>query len=271
VTVVAGGIPLLLDIHLEIASGEHVGIVGASGAGKSSLLGLLLGWLGATEGSVSIDGRSLDAERLRELRNETAWVDPAIQLWEQSLLDNLAYGDDERIDETLPPALSGADLLEVLERQPEGLQSNVGEGGARLSGGQGQRVRLGRAFMRRQPRLVLLDEPFRGLERERRRELLRRARQHWQKATLLLVSHDVDDTNELDRVVVIEGGRVVEVGDPRALLQNPESRYASLSQRARALRQELWSAAEWRKLSVVGGRVSPTDSAPTSPAGARDA
>jgi ATP-binding cassette subfamily B protein len=171
------------------------------------------------------------------------------------LLANLAYGDDQRLEEALPQALRSADLLQVLEQLPQGLQSNLGEGGSRLSGGQGQRVRLGRAWLRQRPRLVLLDEPFRGLTRERRRELARRARHHWQAATLLFVSHDVEDTAELDHVLVIDNGRLVERGDPRVLLRDPRSRYAGLTRAARALRGELWQSAFWRRLSVLGGRL----------------
>jgi ATP-binding cassette subfamily B protein len=186
-------------------------------------------------------------------------VDPAIQLWEMSLFDNLAYGDDDHPEELLPRALSRADLLEVLSRLPDGLASNLGEGGALLSGGQGQRVRLGRAILRRQPRLVLLDEPFRGLPRESRRELLARAREHWRATTLLFVSHDVEDTSQLDQVIVIDGGRIVERGDPRALLADASSVYAGLTHSARALRAELWGASLWRKLSVCGGRLGASE------------
>lgn len=261
VTVVAGGHTLLRGIDLEIEPGQHVGIVGASGAGKSSLIGLLLGWLTSAQGTLHLDGQPLDPERQRELYAQTAWVDPAIQLWERSLYDNLAYGDDEHAEERLPQALSRADLLEVLEHLPEGLAANLGEGGTLLSGGQGQRVRLGRAFLRRRPRLVLLDEPFRGLERERRRELLERARQHWRSATLLFVSHDVEDTSQLDQVLVIDAGRIIERGSPRRLLQDPSSAYARLSHGARALRDELWNAPLWRKLSVRQGRVESSDAA----------
>jgi len=174
----AGGHTLLEAAELQIAAGSHVAIVGASGAGKSSLLGLFLGWLAPSSGSVRVDGELLDASRLARLRESTAWIDPAVRLWDQSLYDNLVFGDDEQPQRRLGTALAGSDLSELLEQLPEGLQAGLGEGGVRLSGGQGQRVRLGRGLMRQQARLVLLDEPFRGLERERRRELLRRVREH---------------------------------------------------------------------------------------------
>src|SRR6185503_12153807 len=89
VTVKAGGHTILDGVDLEIAAGSHVAVVGPSGAGKSSLVGLLLGWHAPSSGRVTIDGEPLDARRLERLREETAWVDPSVQLWNRSLFDNL--------------------------------------------------------------------------------------------------------------------------------------------------------------------------------------
>jgi ABC-type transport system involved in cytochrome bd biosynthesis fused ATPase/permease subunit len=123
-------------------------------------------------------------------------------------------------------------------------------------------VRLGRAFLRRQPRLVLLDEPFRGLERERRAELLRRTRSLFRDATLLFASHDIEHTRELDEVLVIETGQIVERGDPRALLEDHASRYSELERSSRLLSRELWDAPFWRRFRVEGGSVDATCSGP---------
>src|SRR5262249_6050227 len=170
---------ILENLDLDIAAGSHVAIVGVSGAGKSSLLGLLLGWHRAASGCVRVEGELLDAARLDRLRNETAWVDPAVQLWNATLIDTLLYGPSPDAAPPLGAVVEGAALTEVLQRLPEGLQARLGESGGLLSGGQGQRVRLGRALVRSDARLVLLDEPFRGLDREQRRALLRRAREVW--------------------------------------------------------------------------------------------
>jgi ABC-type bacteriocin/lantibiotic exporter with double-glycine peptidase domain len=255
VTVRVGGHTLLQEISAEIPSGSHVAIVGASGAGKSSLLGLFLGWLTPSEGSVAVDGEPLNAERLARLREETAWADPAVRLWEQSLYDNVVFGDDGDAERALPAVIACADLFEVLGQLPEGMQADLGEGGVRVSGGQGQRVRLGRALMRERARLVILDEPFRGLERARRREMLGRVREHWPRVTLLFVSHDITDTLDLDRVLVLDAGRIVEDGVPSGLMADPCSRYAALVRAEQALRTELWSAAQWRRQSIQNGRL----------------
>jgi len=166
----AGGHTILQDIDLCIKAGEHVAIVGPSGAGKSSLVGLLLGWHRPSQGEILIDGRPLDGENLQALRRATAWVDPAVQIWNRSLFDNLRYGVDGREAGPIGEAINAADLYDVLERLPEGLKTDLGEGGGLISGGEGQRVRLGRAMLRGDVRLVVLDEPFGGLDREKRRE-----------------------------------------------------------------------------------------------------
>jgi ATP-binding cassette subfamily B protein len=261
VMVQAGGHTILSDIQLAIRNGEHVAIVGPSGAGKTSLVGLLLGWHRPAVGRVLVDGVPLVGERLQILRRETAWVDPAVQLWNRSLLDNLRYGDQRSNAAPLSPAIEGADLFEILERLPAGLQTPLGEGGGLVSGGEGQRVRLGRALLRSGVRLAILDEPFRGLDREKRRRLLAQARQHWQAATLICITHDVGETRGFERVLVIEEGRVVEDGPPDVLAAQPDSRYSAMLEAEEAVRVGLWESANWRRLWLKEGRLRANDDA----------
>ncbi len=256
VGVLAAGHRILTDLDLRLEPGEHVAVVGSSGAGKSSFLGLLLGWHRASEGRVLVDGEPLEGERLARLRRETAWVDPAVQLWNQPFLENLLYGADPEEAAALSEAMETADLRDVLERLPDGLATRLGEGGALLSGGQGQRVRLGRAALRGDARLVLLDEPFRGLDRDRRHALLARARRRWHGATLLCVTHDVGDTFDFPRVLVVEGGRVVEDAPPALLAADPESRYRALLDAEGDVRRGLWGSARWRRLVLGSGRLT---------------
>jgi ATP-binding cassette subfamily B protein len=255
VSVHAGGHPILQDVDCRIAAGCHVAIVGASGAGKSSLVGLLLGWHRPAAGRVLVDGAPLDAARLERLRAETAWVDPAVHLWNRPLLDNLLYGAPEDRPPGLGAVLPEAGLLEVLRGLPEGLQTPLGEGGGCLSGGEGQRVRFARAMTRPRARLVVLDEPFRGLDRACRRTLLQRARGLWRGATLLCITHDVCETRDFKRVLVIESGRVVEDGPPARLAGEATSRYRALLEAEEAVRAGLGSGASWRRLRLAGGRL----------------
>jgi ATP-binding cassette subfamily B protein len=144
VSIRAAGHLILSGIDLVIEAGSHMAIVGPSGAGKSSLVGILLGWHRPATGRVLIDGAPLDSQRLERLRRETAWVDPAVQLWNRSFLDNLFYGVSADSALPLSRVVEQADLCDVLEKLPEGLQMPLGEGGAFVSGGEGQRVRVGR-------------------------------------------------------------------------------------------------------------------------------
>ncbi len=255
VSIVAAGHPILRDIRLSVRPGEHIAIIGPSGAGKSSLLGLLLGWHRAVGGEVLVDAVPLAAERLPQLRRETAWVDPAIQIWNRSLLENLRYSPAAGSYPALGQILESADLGGVLARLPEGLQSSLGEGGARLSGGEGQRVRSARALWQQGVRLALLDEPFRGLDREQRCLHLTQARRFWREATLICVTHDVWETKSFGRVVVIEDGCIVEDGRPEELAIDPNSRYRNLLDIEESLRKGLWGAPLWHRVRLDGGRM----------------
>ena len=255
VSVRAAGHTILEDIDLRLERGSHVAIVGPSGAGKSSLVGLLLGWHRPATGRVLVDGEPLDATRLASLREETAWLDPAVQLWNRSLLENLRYGAPPTQGSEMGGVLRGADLFEVLRRLPDGLQTPLGDGGGLLSGGEGQLVRLGRAWSRSTARLVILDEPFRGLDRERRRCLLCQIRRHFRGATLLCITHDVGETLEFDRVLVIEAGRIIEDGPPRRLAADCNSRFRAFLDAEEAVRYGLWDGPGWDHVRVESGRV----------------
>ena len=238
---------LLEAIDLEIAPGSHVAVVGSSGAGKTTLFGLLLGFHFPEDGRVVVDGSLLTGARLAEMRSRTAWVDPAVQLWNRSLEENLRYGNEEAHD------LSAA--LAVLGPLSLPLETKLGEGGALVSGGEGQRVRLGRAFLRKGVRLALLDEPFRGLDRGARKDLLRRARAHWKGATLLAITHDVSECEGFDRVLILEKGRLVEDGAPSVLLDREGSRYRRLLEIEGEL-SRLWSDGSWRSFRLENGRLA---------------
>jgi ATP-binding cassette subfamily B protein len=246
VSVRAAGHRLLEGIDLEIAPGSHVAVVGSSGAGKTTFFGLFLGFHFPEKGRVLVDGSVLTGPRLADVRSQTAWVDPAVQLWNRSLEENLRYGNEEAHD--LSPALA------VLGPLSLPLETKLGEGGALVSGGEGQRVRLGRAFLRKGVRLALLDEPFRGLDRKTRKELLQRARLHWKEATLLAITHDVSECEDFDRVLVLEKGRLVEDGAPSELLDREGSRYRRLLEIEGDL-SRLWSDGSWRSFRLENGRL----------------
>ncbi|MCG8461823.1 MAG: ABC transporter ATP-binding protein/permease [Holophagales bacterium] len=253
VSVVAAGHTLLRDVEGSVGAGERIAVLGVSGAGKSTLLALLLGWHSPAGGRVLIDGAELDAEVLARLRQRTAWVDPAVTLWNRSLFANLRYGDLGE-GAAIRPVCRAAQLRAVIAGLPSGLATLVGEGGGRLAGGEGQRVRFGRALTRRQADLVVLDEPFRGLERARRESLLRQAFEWWQGATLFCATHDLGLAHLFDRVAVIHGGELVELDTPEALSARPDSRFSELRE-GEVRRTGLWRAEGWRRLRMDAGEL----------------
>jgi ATP-binding cassette subfamily B protein len=246
------GANILNGVDLAIKPGEHVAIIGPSGAGKSSLISLLLGWLPQSGGNVLVDGRPLNIE---QLRRSVAWIDPAVQIWNDSLFSNIAYGSDTATHQ-VSTALDEAMLRPVLENLPSGLQTKLGESGGLVSGGEGQRVRFARAAIRHDANLAILDEPFRGLDRDKRRELLARSRRIWRHATMLCITHDIHQTRQFDRVIVVESGSISESGKPADLLSNPASRYSQLIAAERNNQVGLWSARFWRRIWVEKGNAT---------------
>ena len=255
--VVVAGHSILQDINLTFTPGEHIAIVGSSGAGKSSFVGLFLGWHRLASGTVLVDGLNLNGTNQQVLRQETAWVDPAVQIWNRSFLDNLIYSAGDSGFDNIAKVIDAAALRGVLQKLPSGLQTFLGEGGALLSGGEGQRVRLGRALLQTNVRLALLDEPFRGLDRAQRHQLLNDARKWWQHATLLCVTHDVEETLSFERVLVVEDGQIIE-DDAPSLLAARDSRYRELLNAEKLVRQDLWKGKKWRHILVQNGLVQST-------------
>jgi ATP-binding cassette subfamily B protein len=255
VTVAAGGSAVLAVRALVIPPGAAVAVVGRSGSGKSTLAGLLLGWHVPAAGQVLVDGRPLDPAELARLRRHTAWVDPTVTLWNASLAVNLGYGVDGAVPPWVADQVGLAPVVAGLAADPD---QPLGERGRVLSGGEAQRVRLGRATAQGDVRLAVLDEPFRGLDREQRRALLSRARTWWPGATLIFVTHDVTDTLGFDRVLLVENGRIVEDGAPAVLAARTGSGYRALLAAEQAVTARFESRA-WRRL-----RVGP-DPAPLGP------
>jgi ABC-type bacteriocin/lantibiotic exporter with double-glycine peptidase domain len=259
VSVQLSGHSVLKDIRVAMPAGSHLAIVGSSGAGKSSLVGTLLGWHRPASGRVLVDGMRLDGNHLQQIRQATAWLDPAVQIWNRSLLENLRYGSADCLSTWA--TLEAAELHELLQKLPDGLQTVLGESGALVSGGEGQRIRLARALLRANVRLVILDEPFRGLDRQQRRVLLDRCRQHWRDATLLCVTHDLGETLSFPRVLVMEEGRVVEDGAPKDLARQANSHYRNMLLAEEDVLENMWSSAIWQHLRLDRGQLTRSEQA----------
>ncbi len=244
VSVVRGSQPVLAELDLTIAAGERVAIVGESGSGKSSFLGALSGWHTISAGRILIDGDEADAAQIQALRQHSALVDPETYLWNRELYANVLYGVGSDATPAIDSVLDASELVFDLEKMADGLATRIGENGSRLSGGESQRLRIARALVRGNARLVLLDEPFSGMDADQRERMRRHAIDRWPEATLLWVSHHVRETLTFPRVLVFENGRIVEDGAPQSLLRQP-SRYAAMIAAEDALNARLHGA-PWR-------------------------
>lgn len=249
VDVVAAGQPVLRGISATIGAGEHVAIVGVSGAGKSSLAGLLLGWHTPAQGQVRVDGELLTPARIAALRPQMVWIDPQVQLWDRSLADNVRYGHPPGVPVDAALESSGLAL-----RWSQGPHWRLGEGGALVAGGLGQCIRIARGLLPDRPRLVILDEATRGLSRDARQQLLRRLRQRWPQATLLAITHDIAGALPFPRVLVLHEGRLVEDGPPEVLAAAAGSRFHALLEAERQSRAA-WSSRAWRHWRLAEGQL----------------
>jgi len=253
VTVCAGGHTILKHIDLTIEKGEHIAIVGPSGAGKSSLAGLLLGFHRPYSGSVKADKKFLHGDHLKHIRKETAWIDPSVHIWNRSIQDNLCYGN-ETVYST-ESVMENANLNEILRHLPHGNQTPLGESGGLLSGGEGQRVRLGRALLRSNVRLAILDEPFRGLDRDQRQSLLKLSRKHWQESTLIYISHDIAEALSFDTVIVMDNGKIIENSNPHTLMSISTSKFRAMMDASQSLYDTLWNSDHWKRWILKKGEL----------------
>lgn len=250
--------PVLHELNLSIAASEQVAIVGRSGSGKSSFLSLLLGWLTPQAGQLLVDDLVANPERIALLREQTVVIDSQMYLWNRPLFDNLVFGSQGYSSDDLEIAVNDSALQEDLERYAQGLAQPLGENGSRLSGGEGQRVRVARGLLRAAPQLVLLDEPFVGMGSQQRRQLRQALRKRWPRSTLLFVVHDLHEVMDFSRVLVFGGGRILEDGEPKQLRMQADSAFAAMCAEESQLQQRLFTESGWRAIRVRPPLVSPT-------------
>ena len=203
--------PALDGVDLRIAPGETVALVGASGAGKSTLARLLVRLYDPASGAIRLDGRDLRDIELASLRENVAILFQESLVLHGTVRENISFGRPEASAEAIEAAARAAGAEEFIRALPHGYDSDIGERGRSLSGGQRQRVAIARALLADAPVLVL-DEPSAGLDAETRDRLLEPLRMLMGTRTTIVVSHDLLTVRDADRLAVLDGGRLAELG-----------------------------------------------------------
>jgi ATP-binding cassette subfamily B protein len=210
-------VPVLSDFTCRVPAGRTTVVLGATGAGKSTLAKLLLGLYRANEGSVTVDGRDIGEYRVRSLRKRMTPLLQEAFLFHMSIAENIAFGVKDPSREDIIAAAKLANAHEFISRMPDGYDTVIGEGGATLSGGQRQRLGIARAVLRDAP-MMIFDEPTTGLDLDAERAAKDALAAVRQGRTLLIITHRLHFLDLADWVVFVEHGRVLAEGTPRTMM-----------------------------------------------------
>ena len=213
-----GSKPVLSDINLTIEAGQTVALVGRSGAGKSTLINLLPRFYEISKGVIKIDGINIKEFHLQELRNQFALVSQNTILFNDTILNNIAYGQVGRIDKRkIIEAAQAGHAMEFIDQLPEGLNTVVGENGVLLSGGQRQRIAIARALFKNAP-ILILDEATSALDTHAERHIQEALENLMHQQTTLVIAHRLSTIEKVDWIIVMEEGHIVEKGTRQQLL-----------------------------------------------------
>jgi ATP-binding cassette subfamily B protein len=221
------GTEIFENFSLHVRAGERVGLVGPSGAGKSTITKLLLRFADVQKGGVLIDGQNISAVRQDDLRSRIAYVPQDPILFHRSLIENIRYARPTATDKEVVRAAKLAHAHEFISSFPDGYETLVGERGIKLSGGERQRVAIARAILKDAP-ILLLDEATSSLDSESEMYIQEALSELMKNRTTLVIAHRLSTIMQMDRIVVIEEGRIIEEGKHKELLKAKKGRYQKL-------------------------------------------
>lgn len=214
-------------LDLEVKAGEMIGLVGHSGAGKSTLINLLLRFYDPTQGHIEIDGVDLKHVKLEDFRRQVGAVLQESYLFPGSIRDNIAYGRPEATMEEILAAAQASNAHGFIVNFPDGYDTYVGERGHRLSGGERQRIAIARAILHN-PRILILDEATASVDTETERMIQEGLDRLVEGRTVFAIAHRLSTLRNADRLVVMDQGRIAEIGTHEELLSKPQGIYAKL-------------------------------------------
>ncbi len=218
--------PVLTDVSFKAQPGETVAIVGRSGSGKTTLVGLVPRFYDVESGQILVDGVDIREYRLHDLRAQVSFVSQEVVLFNDTIRNNIAFNSTEKTQAEVEAAASAANVLEFVAHQPQGFDAVLSDRGQNLSGGQRQRISIARALLKNSPMLIL-DEATAALDNESERRVQQELGILMKGRTTLVIAHRLSTIENADRIIVLDRGRVVEMGSHRELLQRGGA-YASL-------------------------------------------
>jgi len=207
----------LNKLSFKAEAGETIALVGRSGSGKSTASAMLLRFYAASSGKILIDGEDINSYKLKDLRNQFAYVSQQVVLFNDSIANNIAYGRPEASREDIIAAAKSAHVIEFANNMPEGIDTNIGENGALLSGGQRQRVAIARALLCDAPFLIL-DEATSALDTESERHIQDALQVLQKDRTCIVIAHRLSTIENADQIIVMDQGKILEQGKHQSLL-----------------------------------------------------
>ncbi len=209
--------PVLKNIHLSIKAGEVIAFVGMSGGGKTSLVNLIPRFYDVSEGNILIDGHDIRDVTMQSLRRQISIVTQQTILFNDTVRNNIAYGSFERSDDDIIKAAKAANAHDFIMKMPKGYDTNIGELGTKISGGEKQRLSIARAILKNAP-ILILDEATSSLDTEAELEVQEALNNLMKGRTTLVIAHRLSTIRNADRIIVLVNGEIVEQGDHETLM-----------------------------------------------------
>ena len=213
-----GSGPVLENVNFEINKGEVVALVGPSGSGKSTIADLIPRFYDVSSGEITIDGANIKNTSLSSLRSNMGIVTQEVILFNDTIKNNISYAQPDKSENVIKEAARAANALEFIEKTPEGFDTVVGERGVKLSGGQKQRIAIARALLKN-PSILILDEATSALDTESEKRVQTAIESLMKDRTALVIAHRLSTVQNADKIIVIEKGKVAEIGSHESLFE----------------------------------------------------